>query len=273
MPTTPLFGLSGNSIVGLNGLSQALALQQQQLALEAAVRNNARDSLTFQSELDLLGQFADNAQNGLSASANLFNTAQNSLNPLTAQAGLNNFTNRASQLAPFAIEGAQNGNPGLFNSVFGATGVQFNPNNPLSGFSGFGPSGAAQQANFAVRNNLLGGALSNPAQAPVAAAVPAPAAQPQFQIPTVFGAPPAAQTPFQVPSAFGNTPQTRIQQNASIQRAISQATGLSPNQNGFDRTVRASTQRSEPLEPVEFPTFDSKEALAAELFLTHSSKP
>lgn len=291
---TPLFGF-GTTALGLNGIQQGLAVQASQLALQQQVRDNARDYIDFASQLDQLGQFADFRQQGATPAQALFAQSQGSFNPLTAQAGLNNFVNRSGQLAPFAIAAAQQGNPGLLNSIGSGPGVQFDASNPLSGFENFGAQGAGAQAQFAIRNNLLGGALNNPAAAPVQQAAPAP--QSAFNVDPGLAAqqnaiaqqqaiaqqynpvqnaavqqapvaPAVQQQQFAVTQAQAvpqAQPTTRIQQNSQqIQQAIQQAT-QAPRQNVFNvdpgqaAANRAITNpQSQRQEAVTFPTVDNQ---------------
>lgn len=234
MPSIPLFQLGNGPTLGLNGINQALQVQANNLALQQAVRDNARDFIDFSSQLDSLGQFADFREQGLTPSQALFAQSQGSLNPLTSQAGLNNFVNRTGQLAPFAIEAARNGNPGLFQGSLGAAGIQFDPRNPTSGFGGLGAEGIGAQTNFNIRNNLLGGALNNPA----AQAQGVPQLNP-VQPPQQFQSGFAANQPQVVQQRAPQ--QTTIQQNAAVIRAVQAATQPT-NPNG----VFAGTNQAQP---------------------------
>lgn len=260
MPSTPLFGF-GTTALGLNGINQGLQVQANQIALQQAVRDNARDYINFASQLDQLGQFADFRQQGLTPSQALFATSQGSVNPLTAQAGLNNFSNRASLLAPFAVEAARQGNPTLLNSIGAGPGVSFDATNPTSGLGLFGAPGTGQQTAFNIRNNVLGGALSNPTVNPQLGAVPvAPttiAQQPVQFVPVQQFQPQQVQQPVQQPQVQQPVqPQmTRIQQNAELIRQIQQAT---QRQSPFANNPFQAQQRPQQQEAVSFPTVNTQ---------------
>lgn len=255
---TPLFGFSGGQTLGLNGIGNALNLQTQQLALEQAVRNNARDFISFSSELDQLGQFADFRQQGLTPAQSLLQISQGSVNPLTAQAGLNNYINRSGLLAPLGIEQARQGNPALINSL--SPGFTFDPNNPTSGFGFFGAQGIGQQTTANLQNNLSGGRLFNTPAPAAPAPAPAPVQTPQI------GTGRINPNQFTQPAQQN---QTRIQQNAEIVRQVQEATQPRvqpiPTVNTVRPTLRSvANPQTERLEAVTFPTVDTTRGIRAQ---------
>ena len=260
MPSTPLFGF-GTTALGLNGINQGLQVQANQIALQQAVRNNARDYIDFASQLDAMGQFADFRQQGLTPAQALYAQSQGSFNPLTAQAGLNNFTNRTALLAPTAIEAARQGNSSLFNSLGAGPGISYDPTNPTSGLGFFGAPGTGQQTAFNIRNNVLGGQLSNPVQNPGLGVTPvAPmtvAQQPVQYVPVQqFQPQPVQQTqPVQQQQVQQGPQLTRIQQNAELIRQIQQAT---QRQSPFANDPFQAQQRPQQQEAVSFPTVNTQ---------------
>lgn len=246
MPSIPLFGQTGT--LGLGGIQQGYALQANQLALQQQVRDNARDYIDFASQLDGLAQFADARRSGLTPQEALFRQSQTSFNPLSAQSGLNNFTNRAGQLAPFAIEQARGGDTRLFNQLNVG---QFDASNPTAGFGALGAEGIGAQTRFNVANNAVGGQLSNvPQQAPIQQFFGSqPQQQPQ----------PQQQQQFQQPVV---RQQTQIQlNNEAITRAVQEAT-RTQNGNLFNSNLNQARTRnatfdnpqSQRQEAVSFPT-------------------
>lgn len=253
MPT-PLFGLASGASTGLSGISQAYLLLKQQEELRQAVRDGARDDVSLQSEFDSMQQLENFARAGLTPAQALFTTSQGAFNPLTQQAGLNNYINRTSLLSPIAAAAAAQGNPGLFNTLGSGAGVQYDPYNPTSGFEYQGAQGQVNQAQFQIRNRQSGGLLQNPAQpyglpiAPVQYMVPQYVQQPGVQQPGV-------QQQSQV-----TAPLTTIQQQEqTIRRAVQEATRARQQQQStgllYPNPVSAPVRQEQTA--VTFPTADT----------------
>lgn len=266
MTTIPLFGLTSGGTLGLSGIREGLAIQAQQQELRQLVEQTALNSLDTQSELDRLDQFARFRSAGLSANEAQLLSAQTSINANTASAALDDYTKRVQRFAPIAIEAANNGNPGLFNSVFSGTGVRFDPNNPTSGFSGFGPSGSQVQAQARISNNASGGLLFNQPQAPVAPPQPTPAQQAIDAVQNIGGrlgaapaqtvvAPPqqaaSTQPPVVVqaaplpPQAQLNNPQQAVIPNQATPQAVVNSAPVAVTQNPVTQQA-ANVQQAQP---------------------------
>lgn len=207
----PLFSLAAANATGFNGFERGLAGLDLRRQVNANQRDDYRDSLQFQGELDTLQRFAAARQNNVP----LEQSALGALNPFASQSLLN-------------LSVAQAGGLERLNAI-----SQVNPNvnanvnaRPLSDFAAQSPS-ATQLAQIAQQQQQLNApfgdlSLNQQAQAqqqPTVVVQTNPAVQPaaeQYARP----APVVAQQQSTVQTA---APQTQIQQNAAISAQIQQA--------------------------------------------------
>ena len=147
---TPLFAGSLGA-----GISQTLNQNAQRQSNISAYLNNVNLNNQTVGNLDLLAQFADGRENGLSPNQSLFNISQNALNPNVATQGFAQFAGLQQAQAPFALGAALQGNTGLLNQLSAPLGVTpqqgtLLPQNILQAGATIGAPGAlggfAQQA-------------------------------------------------------------------------------------------------------------------------------
>ena len=105
------------------GISQTL---NQQIGFQNLLAQNLQNANSFTDTVgrfDLLSQFADSRNRGLSPNQSLFNISQQALNPAVSLNAFSQFGNLSAAQAPFAVGAALQGSPGLLNQLNAPIGV------------------------------------------------------------------------------------------------------------------------------------------------------